>query len=198
MLCYAEMGSGMKRIRRCTLSTFRTSDSLLLQSSLSNKYASSTVIQSVAEYCSEWIILTSVIVASLEPTSQETCWSRAKHHEMPLIDPVTMSSPGTSQAAPVKASLPIELLPTDLARIVSQAHPALLLSAFYLRFPALVANPTSTLLSSLLPLALAQTAYAVLCLPAVGSTTKPVKKTKLNASKRTAEPATAKAFVSMP
>lgn len=118
---------------------------------------------------------------------------------MPLIDPVTMSSAGaTPKGPPVKASMPIEILPTDLARIFSQAHPALLLSAYYLRFPALVADPTSTLLNSLLPLALVQIVYVFTCLPAVGSSSKTVKKVKLNAPKKTNELPTAKAFVPLP
>jgi GPI ethanolamine phosphate transferase 2/3 subunit F len=117
---------------------------------------------------------------------------------MPLIDPVTMSAANpASPSAPVKASSPIELLPTDLARIVSQVHPALLLSAYYLRFPAFVADPVPTLLSSLLPLAIIQIAYAALCLPATGSNSKPVKKTKLNAAKKTGEAPSAKTFVGL-
>ncbi|PMD23900.1 PIG-F-domain-containing protein [Hyaloscypha hepaticicola] len=103
-----------------------------------------------------------------------------------------MASPSPSKnTVTTKTSLPVELLPTDLARIVSQAHPALLLSAYYLRFPALVADPVSTLLNSLLPLATIQIAYAVICLPAVGSTLKPVKKAKPG-SKKIPEPSTAR------
>jgi phosphatidylinositol glycan class F len=117
---------------------------------------------------------------------------------MPLIDPVTMSSAGAQTPAPAKPSLPIELLPTDFARIFSQAHPALLLSAYYLRFPALVADPVPTLLNSLLPLAAVQIVYAATCLPAVGSNAKPAKKTKLNASKKPNDAPTAKAFVTPP
>jgi len=99
-----------------------------------------------------------------------------------------MSSAGPAKVpVPVKASSPLELLPTDLARIVSQAHPALLLSAYCLRFPALVADPVPTLLKSLFPLALVQIAYAVICLPAVGSSSKPAKKAKPGASKKTTE-----------
>jgi hypothetical protein len=116
---------------------------------------------------------------------------------VPLIDPVTMSS--TSPAnAPVsfKASLPVDLLPTDLARIISKAHPALLLSAYYLRFPALVADPVPTLLKSLFPLALIQIAWAVICLPAVGTSSKPVKKAKPGASKKTMEVSSSKSLVS--
>jgi phosphatidylinositol glycan class F len=116
---------------------------------------------------------------------------------MPLIDPVTMASPSSSKNTVItKSSLPVELLPTDLARIVSQAHPALLLSAYYLRFPALVADPVSTLLNSLLPLATIQIAYAVICLPAVGSTLKSVKKAKPG-SKKIPEPSTARGLVGL-
>lgn len=117
---------------------------------------------------------------------------------MPLIDPVTMASISQEKATiPAKPSLPVELLPTDLARIVSQAHPALLLSAYYLRFPALVADPVSTLLNSLLPLAAIQIAYAIICLPAVGSTSKPVKKAKPGEKKKTPEASSAWGLVSL-
>ena len=115
---------------------------------------------------------------------------------MSLIDPVIMSSTSPSKvAAPAKSSSPVELLPTDLARIVSQAHPALLLSAYYLRFPALVADPVPTLLNTLLPLALIQIAYALICLPAVGSTSKAVKKAKHGGSKKTIDTTSAKGLV---
>jgi phosphatidylinositol glycan class F len=99
---------------------------------------------------------------------------------MPLIDPITMAN--TAQV-PLKASLPIEILPTDLARIYRHVHPALLLSAYYLRFPALVADPVSTLLNSLVPLAIVQISYAVICLPPTGSSTKVVKKLKPGAKR---------------
>jgi phosphatidylinositol glycan class F len=114
---------------------------------------------------------------------------------MPLIDPVTISSAGAQALPPAKLSLPIDLLPTDFARIFSQVQPALLLSAYYIRFPALVADPVPTLLNSLLPLATVQMAYAVTCLPNVGSNAKPAKKTKLSVSKRPNDGPTAKAFV---
>ena len=89
----------------------------------------------------------------------------------------------TTKGAPAKGSLPINLLPTDLARIVSQAHPALLLAAYYIRFPAFVADPIATLLSSLLPLAIIQIAYATICLPPTGSSMKPMRKPKIGAPK---------------
>jgi hypothetical protein len=103
--------------------------------------------------------------------------SKINLKKMPLIDSITMSS--TSQTLSLESSLPIELLSTDLARIYTHIHPAILLSAYYLRFPALVADPVSTLLNSLLPLAIIQASYAVICLPATGGTsTKQAKKPK--------------------
>ena len=100
-----------------------------------------------------------------------------------------------SQSAPAKTSSPIELLPNDLARIISQVHPVLLLSAYYLRFPSFVADPVPTLLSSLLPLAIIQVAYAALCLPATGSNAKAVKRGKLNGAKKIGDAPSANAFV---
>ena len=105
---------------------------------------------------------------------------------MPLIDPVTMSTTAqspTAAAAAVKPSLPIELLPTNLARIFTTAHPAILLSIFYARFPSLVADPVHILLSSLLPLAVLQISYAVICLPCAG-TSKITKKPKPGEKKK--------------
>jgi GPI ethanolamine phosphate transferase 2/3 subunit F len=101
---------------------------------------------------------------------------------------------GTGSPPPQKVSLPIELLPTDLARIVTHVHPALLLSAYYLRFPALVADPTATLLNSLALLAIVQMSYAVICLPATGTSPKPVKKSKPGA-KKTSDATSAKPLV---
>ncbi|KAG9236208.1 GPI biosynthesis protein Pig-F [Amylocarpus encephaloides] len=91
----------------------------------------------------------------------------------------------TAKGAYAKTSLPTDLLPTDLARIVSQTHPALLLAAYYIRFPAFVADPVSTLLGSLLPLAVIQIVYATICLPPTGSSMKPMRKPKIGALKKT-------------
>ncbi|KAK6597731.1 gpi-anchor biosynthesis protein (pig-f) [Botrytis cinerea] len=66
-------------------------------------------------------------------------------------------------------SFPTEFLSSDMARIITHIQPAILLSAYYFRFNALVADPVHTLLHSLLPVALLQVVYAVVCLPAAGS-----------------------------
>ncbi|KAM3066815.1 Translin-1 [Clarireedia jacksonii] len=109
---------------------------------------------------------------------------------MPLIDPVTMSTiTPASSSSPSKSSksLPIQSLPSDVARIVTHLHPALLASAYYFRFSSLVADPVPTLLHSLLPVALLQIAYSVACLPSAGSNTKHVKKLKPGEKKRAGE-----------
>jgi phosphatidylinositol glycan class F len=89
-----------------------------------------------------------------------------------------------------KAPLPIEVLSADISRMVSQAHPALLLAAYYMRFHSFVVDPVPTLLSSLLPLAIIQIGYAVTCLPPAGRSTKPTKKPKPGASKKGLETST--------
>jgi phosphatidylinositol glycan class F len=49
-------------------------------------------------------------------------------------------------------------------------HPILVLSLYAFKFPALVADPVSTLLSTLAPLAVLQIAFVAVCLPPTGGT----------------------------
>jgi hypothetical protein len=95
---------------------------------------------------------------------------------MPLVDPVTMS--GISAAPQARSSMPIDLLPNDIARVATHLQPIIYLSSFYLRFPALVSDPVSALLISLIPLALCQAAYCILCLPATNVAAKSPKKSQ--------------------
>ncbi|KAI2630132.1 GPI biosynthesis protein family Pig-F-domain-containing protein [Xylaria nigripes] len=68
--------------------------------------------------------------------------------------------------APTQA---IRTIPSPAAQALRHAHPGILLALFALRFPALVADPVSTMQSSL-PVVLAlQAAYTIVCLPAAGS-----------------------------
>jgi phosphatidylinositol glycan class F len=67
-------------------------------------------------------------------------------------------------------SAPIEPLKNDTARLYTHIHPILVLSLYALKFPALVADPTSTLLSTLAPLAVLQIAFVAVCLPPTGGT----------------------------
>ncbi|KAM6507679.1 Glycosylphosphatidylinositol (GPI) anchor assembly protein [Fusarium solani] len=93
---------------------------------------------------------------------------------MPLIDPVTMSTTlikgAPAQPAAPKAVVPaIPLLNTPLALPVSVVHQLVLAGLFVWRFEALVADPVSTLQIGLPVVAVIQTLYVTLCLPAAGS-----------------------------
>ncbi|KAK4122415.1 mitochondrial carrier [Parathielavia appendiculata] len=104
---------------------------------------------------------------------------------MPLVDPVTMpstiakgvtaqaqaTSSRTTSTPPLAtyALYPVQIKQTPLAQAARYALPALLAGIFAVRFRALVADPVSTM-STTLPLTAAlQVAYAVLCLPVAGS-----------------------------
>lgn len=93
---------------------------------------------------------------------------------MPLIDPVTMSTTlikgAPAQPAAPKAVVPaIPLLNTPLALPVSIVHQLVLAGLFVWRFEALVADPVPTLQIGLPVVAVIQTLYVTLCLPAAGS-----------------------------
>ncbi|KAK4217174.1 glycosylphophatidylinositol anchor phosphoethanolamine transferase [Rhypophila decipiens] len=110
---------------------------------------------------------------------------------MPLVDPVTMSSSISKGAAAKAQSLvkgttaatskdtaillstheqqPISLRQTPLAQSARHVFPALLATGFLVRFNALVADPVSTMKTALAVVVALQLAYAVICLPVVGS-----------------------------
>lgn len=73
-------------------------------------------------------------------------------------------------AAPKAPAAPIEPLNTDVARIYTHVHPVAVLSLFAYKFNHLVADPSSVLLSTLLPLAVLQIAYVAVCLPPTSGT----------------------------
>ncbi|KAI0535353.1 GPI biosynthesis protein family Pig-F-domain-containing protein [Xylaria digitata] len=63
----------------------------------------------------------------------------------------------------------VRTIPSPEAQALRHAHPAIVLALFAIRFRALVADPVSTMQSSL-PIVLAlQVAYTIVCLPAAGS-----------------------------
>jgi phosphatidylinositol glycan class F len=66
------------------------------------------------------------------------------------------------------SSLPVNTLDSNLARSFTHIHPVLLLSLYYLRFDALVADPVAGLLVSSVPVAAIQLAYLAICLPPAG------------------------------
>ncbi|KAJ4313104.1 Glycosylphosphatidylinositol (GPI) anchor assembly protein [Fusarium piperis] len=93
---------------------------------------------------------------------------------MPLTDPVAMSTTlikgAPAQPAPPKAAVPaIPLLNTPLALPVSVVHQVVLAGLFVWRFDALVTDPVSTLQIGLPVVAVIQTLFVTLCLPAAGS-----------------------------
>ncbi|KAI9842926.1 MAG: Glycosylphosphatidylinositol (GPI) anchor assembly protein [Sclerophora amabilis] len=63
----------------------------------------------------------------------------------------------------------IDVLKSDSARVFTHVHAILVLSLFYIRFGALVAEPVPSLLSSLLPLLIIQLSYVITCLPVAGA-----------------------------
>lgn len=127
---------------------------------------------------------------SLEQATIHPTHRRATHlAPMPLIDSVTMSAPSrkTAAAGSGQKTAPtddetlcraIPTLPSPLAQAIRHVHPVLLLSLFYLGFGALVRDPVPTLLNSIPAVAALQVAYAVICLPAAGSSAavQPAKK----------------------
>lgn len=94
---------------------------------------------------------------------------------MPLIDPVTkagMANIPSSSKASFSVFKPIAPLQTESSKIFRHLHPILLLSAYNFQFPTLVRDPVSTMLNSLLPLAVVQSVYLATCLPVAGESPK--------------------------
>ncbi|KAH3912931.1 hypothetical protein HBI56_090030 [Parastagonospora nodorum] len=87
------------------------------------------------------------------------------------IDASALSKPKPSTSAPISP------LPTDIARLYTYAHPAIILSLYAFQFKSIVADPVPALLNILAPLAVLQVAYVAICLPPTGETPK-VKKVK--------------------
>jgi phosphatidylinositol glycan class F len=86
-----------------------------------------------------------------------------------MANTTVINANATSKVQPSTAP-PIEPLKNDLARLYTHVHPILVLSVYALKFRALVADPVQTLLVTLVPLALLQTAFVAICLPPTGGT----------------------------
>ncbi|QPH05555.1 hypothetical protein C2857_003418 [Epichloe festucae Fl1] len=107
----------------------------------------------------------------------------------------TLVKEASAQAAETKPSVaihPVAIIDSPLAKSVALVRPILLAGLVALRFNALVADPVSTLRTALPGVAIIQFAYAVLCLPVVGSQagkgsrkTRPGEKKKSDTSPRT-------------
>lgn len=125
---------------------------------------------------------------------------------MPLVDPVTMSSSpakgGSGPATPAKSKdgsagpssssattlAPVRINPNPLAQATRHAVPAIHAAIFAFRFRDLVADPVTTMWTSLPLVALPQLGYALVCLPAAGSqSAKPARKTRPGEKKKPGE-----------
>jgi hypothetical protein len=90
-----------------------------------------------------------------------------------------MSAPLTKLVPPLPSTPPfrlltpatprIPLLATSAARIYNHAHAPLVFAYYVLRFSFLVADPLSTMIRDLAPIAIAQCAFCALCLPSAGT-----------------------------
>ena len=81
----------------------------------------------------------------------------------------TVNANATSKPPPPSAA-PTEALNNDTARLYTHVHPILVLSLYAYGFRSLVADPVSTLLNTLAPLAALQIIFVVVCLPPTGGT----------------------------
>lgn len=92
---------------------------------------------------------------------------------------------GSSPAKPRDVSpQPVQINSSPSAQAIRHLQPVLLLATFLLRFNALVANPVSTMQTSLPVVAAIQVAYVVACLPPAGSQVGTVKKRRPGEKKR--------------
>ncbi|KAI0438853.1 GPI biosynthesis protein family Pig-F-domain-containing protein [Xylaria telfairii] len=81
-------------------------------------------------------------------------------------------APAQELVKPKETEAPMEAVRTissPEAQALRHAHPAVLLALFMIRFRALVADPVSTMQSSLPVVLILQAAYTIVCLPAAGS-----------------------------
>jgi phosphatidylinositol glycan class F len=86
-----------------------------------------------------------------------------------MASTTVINANATAKPQPSTAA-PIEPLKNDTARLYTHIHPILILSLYAFKFPALVADPVPTLLSTLAPLAVLQIAFVAVCLPPTGGT----------------------------
>jgi len=86
-----------------------------------------------------------------------------------MASTTVINANATAKVQPSTAP-PIAPLKNDTARLYTHMHPILVLSVYAFKFPALVADPVPTLLSTLAPLAVLQIAFVAVCLPPTGGT----------------------------
>ncbi|GAM85948.1 hypothetical protein ANO11243_039580 [Dothideomycetidae sp. 11243] len=82
--------------------------------------------------------------------------------------PKTTASPATASSSTKSKSStdgPIDMLDSPLARAYTHAHPIIVLAIFFTTFGQLVKDPITGMLGTLVPIAVLQGLYAVICLP---------------------------------
>jgi hypothetical protein len=83
-----------------------------------------------------------------------------------LVPPVPPTPP-SRLLTPTTPTIPV--LVTSAARIYNHAHAPLVLAYYVLRFSPLVTDPLNTMARDLAPIAIAQCAFCVVCLPSAGT-----------------------------
>ncbi|KAJ9254694.1 hypothetical protein DTO207G8_3540 [Paecilomyces variotii] len=91
-----------------------------------------------------------------------TTTTSAHHSQSQTSSPV--SGPVQKPSPP-----PVDILPIPAAQTYAHVHPALLLALYALRFPSMMADPVSEMITQVPLLAVAQVVYVVTCLPAKGT-----------------------------
>lgn len=104
----------------------------------------------------------------------------------PPPPPPKPPKPSATTTGLLPAISPITLLQTDASRTTNHIHTALPLLLFVARFAAIVRDPVPALTQLLVPLALAQGTYCILCLPpSTGSASTPAASSKKKPPKPT-------------
>lgn len=109
----------------------------------------------------------------------------------PAASPTMSSTVAKGQSAPVPETKtrytlqPVAINDTPLSKAISIGRTPLLLSALFVRLPALIKDPVSTLQTALPFVVAIQIFYAVVCLPVAGSQqAKPTKKPRPGEKKK--------------
>lgn len=107
--------------------------------------------------------------------------ARGTSPQPPPKSHLSRTNPPTSSAAskpiPHPIPHPTTLLTSSFARTYTHLHPILILTLFTARFSATVRDPIHSLTTLLIPLALLQFTYCILCIPASDTPT-PRKRSK--------------------
>lgn len=93
-----------------------------------------------------------------------------RHNLIAIMASTTVINANATSKLQPSTAPPVEPLKNETARLYTHIHPILVLSVYAFKFPALVADPVPTLLTTLAPLAVLQIAFVAVCLPPTGGT----------------------------